>query len=176
MKTIFVTGAGAGIGRAAAEKFAAEGWTVAATDVNPPRSEALKATIGPRHFFRVLDVGDAEAVGAVLAEFAAMHGGKLDALLNNAGIGVLEDFEATPLRQASRDGRGQRQGRDQLQPCRVSVPEGGRRREGRQHGLARLGVRRAERGDLLGHEVLRPRPDRGAEHRVGAPSASTSAT
>jgi NAD(P)-dependent dehydrogenase (short-subunit alcohol dehydrogenase family) len=97
MKTIFVTGAGAGIGRAAAEKFAAEGWTVAATDINGAALEALKATIGPRHFFRVLDVGDAVAVGAVLAEFAAMHGGRLDALLNNAGIGVLEDFEATPL-------------------------------------------------------------------------------
>ena len=70
-KTIFITGAGAGIGRAAAEKFAAEGWTVAATDVNGAALEALKATIGPRHFFRVLDVSDAEAVGAVLAEFAA---------------------------------------------------------------------------------------------------------
>ena len=96
-KAIFITGAGGGIGRGAAERFAAEGWTVAATDVNPPALESLKAAIGSRHYFRVLDVGDADAVGATLADFAASNGGKLQALLNNAGIGVLQNFEDTPL-------------------------------------------------------------------------------
>ena len=96
-RTILITGAGSGIGRAAAEKFAREGWTVAATDVNGAALEALKAVIGARHLFRVLDVTDAEAVRAVLAEVAATNGGRLDALVNNAGIGTLADFEATDL-------------------------------------------------------------------------------
>lgn len=96
-RTILITGAGAGIGRAAAGKFAAEGWTVAATDISAAALEALRAEIGPEHIYRVLDVADAEAVGRVVAEVAGLNGGRLEALLNNAGIGVLEDFEATPL-------------------------------------------------------------------------------
>jgi NAD(P)-dependent dehydrogenase (short-subunit alcohol dehydrogenase family) len=96
-KTIFITGAGAGIGRAAAEKFAGEGGTLAATDLSAAALAELKQAIGPLHTYRVGDVADAEAVGRVIAEFAEANGGKLDALLNNAGIGVLDDFEATPL-------------------------------------------------------------------------------
>jgi NAD(P)-dependent dehydrogenase (short-subunit alcohol dehydrogenase family) len=96
-KTILITGAGSGIGRAAANRFAAEGWVVAATDVNGAALDALRAEIGSRHVFRVLDVGDAAAVRAVMADVAAVSGGRIDALLNNAGIGTLAHFEETPL-------------------------------------------------------------------------------
>jgi NAD(P)-dependent dehydrogenase (short-subunit alcohol dehydrogenase family) len=98
-KTIFITGAGSGIGKAVAEKFAGEGWTIAATDVNAGTLDALRATIGTRHFFHVLDVSDARAVKAVMAKFAALNGGKLDILVNNAGIGVLQNFEETALKE-----------------------------------------------------------------------------
>lgn len=96
-KTIFITGAGAGIGRAVAEKFATEGWTVAATDVNASALDSLRDLLGTQHFYCVLDVSDAEAVRAAVAEFMEANGGKLHVLLNNAGIGVLQNFEETPL-------------------------------------------------------------------------------
>jgi NAD(P)-dependent dehydrogenase (short-subunit alcohol dehydrogenase family) len=96
-KTVFITGAGSGIGRAAAERFAAEGWRVVAADVNPDALEALRAAIGPRHLYRVLDVSDAAAVQGAMAEAAEGNGGRIDMLLNSAGIGTLADFEATPL-------------------------------------------------------------------------------
>jgi NAD(P)-dependent dehydrogenase (short-subunit alcohol dehydrogenase family) len=96
-KTILITGAGSGIGRAAALRFAQEGWVVAATDVNAAALEALKAEIGPLHIFRVLDVSDAAAVRAVMADVAAAADGRIHALLNSAGIGTLADFETTPL-------------------------------------------------------------------------------
>jgi NAD(P)-dependent dehydrogenase (short-subunit alcohol dehydrogenase family) len=96
-RTIFITGAASGIGRAAAEKFAAEGWTVAATDRDPAALAALEARLGPQHWYRVLDVTDAAAVRDALAAFAGLHGGRLGALLNSAGIGTLEHFEDTPL-------------------------------------------------------------------------------
>ncbi len=96
-KTVFITGAGSGIGRAAAERFAAEGWTVAAADLNPAALRGLEAAIGPRHLFRVLDVSDAAEVSAAMAEAAAANGGRIEMLLNSAGVGTLADFETTPI-------------------------------------------------------------------------------
>src|SRR6478736_1543505 len=96
-KTIFITGAGSGIGRAAAERFAAEGWRVAAADLNPHALDALRAAIGPRHLYLSLDVSDAGAVQRAMAEAAGGNGGRIDMLLNSAGVGTLADFEATPL-------------------------------------------------------------------------------
>ena len=96
-KTVLITGAGAGIGRAAAEKFAAEGWIVGATDVSVESLNALATAIGAAHFFRTLDVRDADDVAHVIAEFAARNDGHIDLLINNAGIGTLDNFEDTPL-------------------------------------------------------------------------------
>ena len=87
-KVVLVTGAGSGMGRATAEVFAAEGALVALTDLPGSPIEDIAAALRARgHQARAwaLDVSDAAAIRAVVAEVAAEFGG-LDALVNNAGI------------------------------------------------------------------------------------------
>ena len=86
-KAIFITGAGSGIGRAIAQKFAAEGWLVGLADRDAlglaETAALLPAAASHRYCFDVTDrAGWAEA----LAAFTAHTGGKLDVLANNAGL------------------------------------------------------------------------------------------
>jgi len=74
-KTAVVTAAGQGIGRAVAEAYAREGADVLALDIN---GGALETLAGCR---RLLDVTDAAAIGALVAE-----AGPVDALFNGAGF------------------------------------------------------------------------------------------
>jgi 2-keto-3-deoxy-L-fuconate dehydrogenase len=74
-KITLITGAGQGIGRAAADLFVAEGATVWATDVNAGH---LATITGVRT--RMLDVTDPEAIGDAAREI-----GRLDVLFNCAG-------------------------------------------------------------------------------------------
>ncbi len=86
-KVVVVTGAAAGIGRATALRFAAEGCRVAGFDLDEARGEALVAELrqkGPAEFARV-DVADARAVEAAVGGVAERWG-RLDVLVNNAGI------------------------------------------------------------------------------------------
>ena len=86
MKTIIVTGASQGIGRATALKFLAEGWTVGLVARRP---EAL-AAVAEGHANAVplaADVTDAASVDAAFTAFVA-QAGRLDALFNNAGRGA----------------------------------------------------------------------------------------
>jgi serine 3-dehydrogenase (NADP+) len=78
-KTIFITGASAGIGRAAARRFAADGWTVIGTGRREDRLAELAAELGTSFRPLVLDMRDIEAVEAAGAE-------PVDLLLNNAGL------------------------------------------------------------------------------------------
>lgn len=75
-KTALVTAAGQGIGRASAERMAAEGARVIATDVNPALLEGLAGME-----IRVLDVRDPAAITALAAET-----GTVDVLFNCAGV------------------------------------------------------------------------------------------
>jgi NAD(P)-dependent dehydrogenase (short-subunit alcohol dehydrogenase family) len=89
-KIALVTGAGSGIGRAAAELFAAEGAVLAALDMDGPAAERTAAAIvssGGRAVGVEADVGCAEQVGTAVAHTVEALG-RLDVLYNNAAIDV----------------------------------------------------------------------------------------
>jgi NAD(P)-dependent dehydrogenase (short-subunit alcohol dehydrogenase family) len=88
-RTAAVTGAAAGIGRATVLALARAGWTVAAYDVD----EAGLATLPDGVRTARLDVTDPDAFGAVLESLVA-ETGRLDLLVNNAGILLAGPFES----------------------------------------------------------------------------------
>jgi NAD(P)-dependent dehydrogenase (short-subunit alcohol dehydrogenase family) len=89
MKTIMITGCSSGYGLETARRFLSEGWNVIAT-MRTPREDVLPP--GPRLRVVPLDVTDPASIFAALAD-----SGPIDVLVNNAGIGVVGAFEATPM-------------------------------------------------------------------------------
>ena len=86
-KSIFITGAAAGIGAETARLFARNGWLVGASDVNEAALAALQRELGAeRVSLHPADVRDRAAIEAALRDFAARTGGRLDALFANAGV------------------------------------------------------------------------------------------
>ncbi len=102
------TAAGQGIGRASALRFAAEGATVWATDINPAALETLQAECPSAKTgalkTRVLDVRDTAAVSALVAEI-----GTLDVLFNCAGYVHQGDIFACSEQDWDSSFRSQRQ-------------------------------------------------------------------
>lgn len=84
-KTILITGAGAGIGRATAQSFLEAGWRVALLGrrVQP----LLETAKGRPALILQADVGNPEAVEAAFARIA-QDWGRLDVLFNNAGVAL----------------------------------------------------------------------------------------
>jgi NADP-dependent 3-hydroxy acid dehydrogenase YdfG len=87
-KTVVVTGAGSGIGRATALAFAHEGARIAACDIDQPRLDALATELGARALVvRKVDVADRTQMSAFAdAVHAAVPAA--DVIVNNAGVAV----------------------------------------------------------------------------------------
>lgn len=90
-----VTGAGRGIGRAIAQRFAARGATVGVADMNEADiNETVRSICGNRKGAAVplvLDVSDYPSVEKTLAQAASQIGGPFDTVVNNAGISPKHD-------------------------------------------------------------------------------------
>jgi 3-oxoacyl-[acyl-carrier protein] reductase len=84
-KVCLITGGAAGIGKATALKFAAEGAKVVICDVNEDVGQAAAALLGPGAAFYKVNVADRAAVQAWV-EAVAEKSGRIDVLVNNAGI------------------------------------------------------------------------------------------
>jgi len=98
-RSVLVTGASSGIGRAAAEILAARGWRVFAAARRPADVEALAALPGIEAV--ALDYADPASIAACAEHVLAATGGRLDALFNNGAfgqLGAVEDLTTDVLR------------------------------------------------------------------------------
>ncbi|MEX2519415.1 MAG: SDR family oxidoreductase [Paracoccaceae bacterium] len=86
-ETVWITGAGSGIGAAFARTFAAAGYRVALTARTRGDLEAVAAELGDNALIREGDVADRPRMAA-LAEEIAEWGGGLHVLCNNAGLNI----------------------------------------------------------------------------------------
>ena len=84
-KTIVITGAGDGLGRALARRFAADGETVVLLGRTLAKVQKVAQDLGGEPLALQCDVGDPDSVRAAFAVIAERHP-KIDALINNAGI------------------------------------------------------------------------------------------
>ena len=89
MNTVLITGCSSGYGLETARHFLAQGWNVVATMRTPredllPRADRLRVI--------ALDVTKPERIAAAIE-----GSGPIDVLVNNAGVGLLGAFEATPM-------------------------------------------------------------------------------
>jgi NAD(P)-dependent dehydrogenase (short-subunit alcohol dehydrogenase family) len=89
MKTVLITGCSSGYGLETARYFHAMGWTVVAT-MRQPRADLLP--VSDRMRLLALDVTHQDSILATV-----QAAGPIDVLVNNAGIGVVGAFEATPM-------------------------------------------------------------------------------
>lgn len=105
-KIAFITGAAAGIGQACARRLARAGWSLAVSDVDPVALAVLRTELGAACVFDArLDVANASEVDAVFTRLAEATGGRLDLLLNNAGVLEMGPFETLPTERQLRINR-----------------------------------------------------------------------
>ncbi|HEX2060625.1 MAG TPA: SDR family oxidoreductase [Thermoanaerobaculia bacterium] len=86
-RTALITGGGSGIGRALARELARRGAIVTVTDIDGDAAARVASELGGDAASAALDVRDLDAVRAAVDGVVARHG-RLDVMINNAGIGV----------------------------------------------------------------------------------------
>lgn len=98
-KTILITGASSGIGKATAKKFQVEGWNVIATMRSPEKEDDLNKL--ENVLVTKLDVQDISTIhNAIDASIEKFE--KIDVVLNNAGYGLMGTFESASKESVSR--------------------------------------------------------------------------
>jgi NAD(P)-dependent dehydrogenase (short-subunit alcohol dehydrogenase family) len=96
-QVIIVTGGGGGIGAAVCRRLAGAGAHVVAADISQAAAEATAAGIGAGRATAVTaDVSDPASVASLVRDTVTRHG-RLDAVVNNAGIVVVEPLDLTSL-------------------------------------------------------------------------------
>lgn len=102
-KLVLVTGAARGIGLATVEKFLAEHWQVVLLDIDGETLTAAHAQLArPKSTMKIVcDVSDADQVKDAIDQIVARFG-RIDALINNAGIAEFKPILETELAVWSR--------------------------------------------------------------------------
>ncbi len=96
-RVALITGAGSGLGEAMVHRFAADGWTMLVTDQHADRAESVAASLsGDSHLGLALDVTD-DAAWQAMVERVDRDYGRLDLLVNNAGVATGGQLGETTL-------------------------------------------------------------------------------
>lgn len=93
-KVALITGAARGQGAAHARRLAEEGASVIISDIRDQEGRALAEELGPSAFYLSHDVGSEESWRKAMETIRDRHG-RLDVLVNNAGIAIMAGIEAT---------------------------------------------------------------------------------
>ncbi len=124
-KVALISGAGTGIGRAAAELFAEEGAKIAIAELKPALGSAAEKAIveaGREAVFLETDVTDAASVESAVRETVSRFG-KLDVLYNCAGGSIPEDAPVTEVDLSVWDHTMALDLKGPILCCRYGIPE-----------------------------------------------------
>lgn len=100
-KVVLITGGASGIGKECARQFLAQGARVAIADIDARQGRIVADELGPDAEFWALDVTSESAWGEVTSAICARWG-RLDVLVNGAGIAIHRNIEDTTLEEFRR--------------------------------------------------------------------------
>ncbi|MFA9288707.1 MAG: SDR family oxidoreductase [Weeksellaceae bacterium] len=135
-KTVFITGASSGIGKATAELFARKGWNVSATMRTPTAFkgfEHAEQILTPK-----LDVTDSRSIQAAIKQTIETFG-QIDVVVNNAGYGLVGIFEEITQEQIEKQVQTNLYGT--MNVVREILPHLRRRKTGTIINIASMGGR-----------------------------------
>jgi len=135
-KVIFITGSSSGIGKETVRLFQTKNWKVAATMRHPEEAEDLQRIADVECF--PLDVTDPDSIRAAIDETLNKFG-RIDAVVNNAGYGLVGPFEAASDEQIERQFQTNLFG--MMYVCREILPYFREQKRGTIVNVASLGGR-----------------------------------